>query len=136
MKKVFSPSFVLLLWAGFLATFPLTSFAQELDRIKPEELKTLIEAKADVLVVDNQPKGAYDAGHIPGSVNFPWAPQIKPPVNLPRNKTLVLYCACSHEEDAAAVGEQLVTQYGYTKVKLLDGGWLKWVELGYPVENK
>jgi rhodanese-related sulfurtransferase len=95
----------------------------------------LIESKADIVVVDNQPKGAYDMEHIPGAVNFPWAMQIKLPINLPRNKMLILYCACSHEEDSTDVANQLM-EFGYHNVKLLEGGWLRWVELGYPIEKK
>lgn len=110
--------------------------AQEIERIKPEELKKLIESKADIVVVDNQPKGAYDMGHIPGAVNFPWAMQIKVPIHLPRNKMLILYCACGHEEDSTDVANQLINEFEYTNIKLLEGGWLRWLELGYPIEKK
>jgi len=112
------------------------AFAQETQSIKPEELKRLIESNADIVVVDNQPKGAYDMEHIPGAVNFPWAMQIKGPVNLPRNKVLIFYCACSHEEDATDVAEKLMKEFGYNNIKVLEGGWLRWVELGYPIEKK
>ncbi len=109
--------------------------AANVSKVKPEELKKLIESKADVIVVDAQPKGAYDVGHIPGAVNLPWVPQIKSPGKLPKNKDLILYCACTHDEDSTDLANQLVTRFGYTRVKLLEGGWLKWVELGYPQEK-
>ena len=138
MKKSFGCMVSLIL--GCLAVVwviaPFIASAQEAQSIKPEELKKLIESKADIVVVDNQPKGAYDMGHIPGAVNFPWAPQIKVPVNLPRNKTLILYCACSHEEDSTDVAEKLMREFGYHNIKVLEGGWLRWVELGYPTEKK
>ena len=101
--------------------------------MKPEELKKLIESKSDIVVVDTQPKSAYDMGHILGAVNFPWASQIKTPSNLPRNKLLVLYCACDHEEDSTEVAEQLMKKFGYKQVKVLEGGWMRWQELGYPI---
>ena len=107
--------------------------AQEVQSIKPEDLKKLIESKSDIVVVDTQPKSAYDMGHIAGAVNFPWASQIKTPSNLPRNKLLVLYCACSHEEDSTDMAEQLMKKFGYKQVKVLEGGWLRWEELGYPI---
>jgi rhodanese-related sulfurtransferase len=137
MKKLFRGTVSLIL--GYLAVVLVItssiSSAQEVKSIKPEELKRLMENKADIVVVDNQPKGAYDMEHIPGAVNFPWAMQIKGPVNLPRNKLLILYCACSHEEDSTDVANQLM-EFGYHNVKLLEGGWLRWVELGYPIEKK
>jgi rhodanese-related sulfurtransferase len=138
MKKSFGYMVILIL--GYLGVAlviaPFIASAQEVQSIKPEELKKLIESKADIVVVDNQPKGAYDMGHIPGAVNFPWAPQIKVPVNLPRNKMLILYCACSHEEDSTDVAEKLMREFGYNNIKVLEGGWLRWVELGYPTEKK
>ena len=138
MKKLFGCIFIFIL--GYLAVawviLPFIASAQEVQSIKPEELKKLIESKADILVVDNQPKGAYDMGHIPGAVNFPWAMQIKVPVNLPRNKMLILYCACSHEEDSTDMAEKLMREFGYNNMKVLEGGWLRWVELGYPIEKK
>ena len=109
--------------------------AANVGKVTPQELKNLIGSKADIVVVDAQPKGAYDVGHVPGSVNLPWVPQIKSPGKLPKNKDLVLYCACTYDEDATDLANQLVTRFGYTRVKLLEGGWLKWVELGYPQEK-
>lgn len=112
--------------------------AANVGKITPEELKKLIDTKAtkNMVVVDAQPKGAYDVGHVPGSINFPWVPQIKNPAGtLPKNKDLVLYCACTHDEDSTDLANQLVTKFGYTRVKLMEGGWNKWVELGYSQEK-
>jgi rhodanese-related sulfurtransferase len=127
--------FVSGVFAGMLGGASSTASAQEIQSIKPEELKKWIESKANIVVVDNQPKGAYDIEHIPGAVNFPWTAQIKAPINLPRNKLLILYCACTHEEDSTDVANQLM-EFGYNNIKLLEGGWLRWVELGYPTEKK
>ena len=137
MKKLFRLTTVLILVSAYSAvTIGIlfsTAPAQEIDRIKPEELKKMIDSKADIVVVDNQPKAAYEIEHIPGAINFPWATQIKGPVNLPRDKVLILYCACDHEEDSTHVAKQLVNNFGYKNIKLLDGGWLRWMGLGYPV---
>jgi len=131
MEKSFRTNIILLCWGLAVLAYPFLSFAQDVGQIKPEELKKLIESKAEIVVVDNQPKGAYDLGHIPGAINFPWTTQIKPPVNLPRNKVLIFYCACSHEEDSTDMAKKLM-EFGYYKSKVLEGGWLRWTELGYP----
>jgi rhodanese-related sulfurtransferase len=118
-------------------TFEIFSVsAQEITRIKPDELKKMIESKANIVVVDTQPKGAYEIGHIKGAISFPWAPDIKSPGNLPYNKTLILYCDCPHEEDSIDVATQLTKNFGYTDVKILEGGWLGWQKLDYPTEKK
>ena len=57
------------------------------------------------------------------------------PVKLPRDKTLVFYCACTHEEDSTDMAGQLAKKLGYRNIVLLAGGWLRWQELGYPAEK-
>jgi rhodanese-related sulfurtransferase len=104
-------------------------------RVKLEELKEMLESNSDIVVIDTQPKGAYDIGHIPGAINLPWVKEIKFPVTLPRDKPLILYCACGAEEDAIHMASQLLERFGYTNVKILEGGWLKWMERGYTVER-
>jgi rhodanese-related sulfurtransferase len=131
---------LLVLIPGFLvATLAVTIFsvwAGEIPRITPEELKKMIESKADIVVVDNQPKGEYNKAHIPGAVNLPWAMEIEGPVDLPRDKLLILYCGCAHEEDSASVANQIIENFGYEKIKLLKGGSAQWLNLGYPMEKK
>jgi rhodanese-related sulfurtransferase len=126
--SILAPAYLVIAFGIFSSTVS----AQKIPRIQAEELKRLIESKADIVVVDNQPKAAYDIEHIPGAINFPWATQIKGPVNLPRDKVLILYCACDHEEDSTHVAKHLVNHFGYKNIKLLDGGWLRWIGLGYP----
>ena len=111
-------------------------WAQNFDHITPEGLKKLIEGgDKSILIVDVQPKGAYDVGHIKGAINFPWASDLKNAGDLPKDKTLVLYCDCSHEEDSLDVATQLNEKWGYTNIKLLEGGWSNWLKLGYPMEK-
>ena len=118
-------------------TFEIFSVsALEITRIKPDELKRMIESKANIVVVDTQPKGAYEIGHIKGAISFPWVPDIKSPGNLPYNKTLILYCDCPHEEDSIDVANQLTEKFGHRDIKILEGGWLGWQKLAYPIEKK
>lgn len=135
MKKLLA----MMVMVGFLATTLVisssTAPAQEIARIKADELKKMIESKADIVIVDTQPKGAYDIGHIKGAINFPWAKDIKDPKKLPKNKLLVLYCDCGHEEDSIDVATQLMNKWGYSNIKILEGGWSGWMKLSYPTEK-
>jgi 3-mercaptopyruvate sulfurtransferase SseA len=101
--------------------------------ITAEELKRIIDAKAtqDIVIVDTQPSEYFAEAHIPGAVNLPYTDRIKPPVNLPRTKTLVLYCPCQNEEESTEMAIQL-EKLGYSKLKLLQGGLPRWRELQYP----
>lgn len=136
IRTIVMAATVLMAFITVMVTVACVSAADKIPAIKPEELKKLIESKSpDIMVVDNQPKSAYDLGHVPGAVNFPWQEEIEGQVNLPRNKTLIIYCACTHEEDATDTAQQLMNKYGYRNVKLLEGGWIEWMKLGYPVEK-
>jgi hydroxyacylglutathione hydrolase len=128
----------------FLGILPITlavsvhlASSAELQHISADELKKLIEGKAAMLVVDTQPKGAYEIGHIKGAINLPWAKEIKGPVKLPKNKPLILYCDCTHEEDSTDAATQLIEKFGYknSEIKILTGGWSGWLKLGYPTEK-
>ncbi len=137
MKRVNISVFILGILALILTFILSTASAQEVARIKPEELKKLIDSKdPNILVVDTQPKGAYDLGHVRGAMSFPWASELKSPGKLPKNKILVLYCDCAYEEDSIDVADQLTKKWGYTNLRLLEGGWSKWQELGYPMDKK
>ncbi len=129
--KVLAISIVLPIW--LIGTDAL---AQEVRHITPEALKELMEKKDDTfLVVDTQPQAAYKIGHIQGAINFPWSPEIKSP-DLPRDRILVLYCDCTHEEDSVDLAKQLLQNWEYVYVRVLQGGWSQWQKLGYPVEKR
>jgi rhodanese-related sulfurtransferase len=126
--------FVVLVLAIFASS--LCALAQDIPQVKPEELKKMIESGDQaIVIVDTQPKGAYDLGHVKGAINFPWASTLKSNGNLPKDKTLILYCDCAHEEDSTDVATQLMEKWGYTNIKLLEGGWSNWLKLGYPMEK-
>jgi rhodanese-related sulfurtransferase len=132
----------ILMCAGLMALVSLLASAQEegasqsFPGIKCEELKKMIDSKAvDLLVVSNDPQESFREGHIPGAISFPWVDALNPPITLPRNKTLILYCSCSHEEDSSDMAAKLA-RFGYRNVKVLEGGFLKWSELKYPIEKK
>jgi rhodanese-related sulfurtransferase len=138
MKRTFGRGLtgLLVLAAGVLLTQAVAG-ATEFGHVKAGELKAMIESgDKTIVIVDAQPKGVYDTGHVKGAVNLPWAPEMKNNGDLPKDKTLVIYCDCAHEEDATDVASQLNEKWGYTNLKLLEGGWSNWVKLGYPIEKK
>lgn len=101
--------------------------------ISPADIKKMMDNKdTSFQLVDTQPEEAYAAGHIPGAINYPWVQQVKPPIPLPRNKMLVLYCPCNHDEDSLDMYKKLA-EFGYLNTKILEGGWYKWVALKLPV---
>ncbi len=121
-----------------IAAVPKT--ADDIQVISPQLLKALVEGGADIAIADAQPPEAYVLGHIKGAVNVPWDMKIKSAGGLPMNKLVFVYCACSPDEKASQTDEgdvamQLITTFGYRKIALLDGGWVRWQQLGYPSEK-
>jgi len=101
------------------------------DFMSPEELKTNIDQKSDsVVIIDTAADLIWEDERIPGAVNYPWVHELALPVTLPRNKTLVVYCACNDHEDSVDMAQKL-NLVGYLDVKVLEGGWFKWLDLGY-----
>lgn len=107
------------------------------DFISIDEVKKMMDEGDDSFVlVDNAPAMAYEEEHIPGAINFPFVSQITPPVNLPRNKTLILYCPCGPDDaDAVSMAKKL-RMFGYFRVKIMHGGWFAWLDKGYPTYSK
>ena len=153
MKRI-SGKYLLFLITGLVSPLliPATGFAQddvdqyyetpEMMEFKPDFIsidqvkKMMDDGDKSFVLVDNQPAMAYEEEHIPGAINFPFVTQITPPVSLPRNKTLILYCPCGPDDaDAIAMAKKL-RMFGYFRVKIMHLGWYGWLDKGYPTFSK
>jgi rhodanese-related sulfurtransferase len=93
-------------------------------------LKMMQDKSAKFALVDTQPVEGYAAGHIPGAVSYPWTMQIKSfPIPLPRDRVLIFYGSCPNDTSDTV---KKLAEFGYFNVKIMDGGWYKWLELKYP----
>jgi rhodanese-related sulfurtransferase len=112
-----------------------TAVAPPPEFISPADVRKMIDNKdSGFVLVDTQPEEAFVEGHVPGAINYPWVDKVKPPISLPRNKMLIMYCPCNHDEDSIDMSNKL-REFGYLNTKILEGGWYKWVALKYPVEG-
>jgi rhodanese-related sulfurtransferase len=103
--------------------------------IAPEAVLKMVQEKdPTIALVDTQPVDGYAEGHIPGAVNYPWVMRVKAfPISLPRNKTLIMYGSCPHDTEDLI---RQLAEYGYFNIKVMDGGWYKWVALKYPAAGR
>jgi len=140
MKSGSKLLFLVLMLASLTVTMSFARVALSADdipQISADDLKQMIESKkTDFLVIDVQPKGVYDISHVKGAINLPWAADLKSPGRLPRDKMLIFYCDCTHEEDSTSTATQVKQKFGYANVRTLKGGWSGWLKLGYPVDKK
>ena len=122
------------------ASTKVTLTHPEVPRIAALEVKQLIANKADIVIIDTQPAENYEMWHIPKAVNIPYISTGNPTdremmlVALPMNKLIVIYCLCEEGTDGARMALELNRLgYDHDKVKVLEGGLIKWDERGYPM---
>jgi rhodanese-related sulfurtransferase len=112
----------------------------EVPRISAPEVKRLIAERADLVIIDTQAAENYEMWHMPAAVNIPYSSTANPAdrqimlAALPMNKLIVIYCLCEEGTDSASMALELTRLgYDYDKVKVLEGGLIKWDEAGYPM---
>ena len=100
-------------------------------------------ASGDVVVVDSRDMGVYNDGYIPGAKNIT-SPSIQPALlesvkvqlgMLPKDKLLVFYGDQDGEAEAVALAQTLIglnAGYDTNNIKVLEGGFNQWLNLGYP----
>jgi rhodanese-related sulfurtransferase len=105
--------------------------AAPVQTISPADvMKMSQDSHAKFAIVDTQPVDGYADAHIPGAINYPWVMQIKTfPIALPRDRMLIFYGSCHN--DTSSIVSQLA-EFGYTNVKVMDGGLEKWLSMKYP----
>jgi membrane protein DedA with SNARE-associated domain/rhodanese-related sulfurtransferase len=103
-------------------------------RINVAELYELVQAGAEPVIVDvrSPTARALDPRWIPGALHVPIDDVAKHIVDLPRNRDIILYCACPSEASAARVA-RILMNHGFRKVRPLYGGLDAWVAAGYAV---
>jgi len=132
-----------------------TSFASEVDQgdyefLTVEELKKLMDAKTDMVLVDTMPPDSFAKEHIAGAVNFlfpkegtmtDWKKEqtggqdvaaYEKLLGPDKKKLVVIYCGyvkCLRSHNGALWAKKL----GYTNVKRCPGGLYAWIGAGYPL---
>lgn len=101
--------------------------------INTSQLRTLLQGKTDVLVLDVLPKVAFDKDHIEGARNVPMdSPNFLKDVERlasSKDKKIVVYCtseACGTSGDAV----RKLTAAGYKDVVKYEGGIEAWRKQG------
>jgi len=108
----------------------------EVERITVDELKSKF-AKNEAVVILDVRGGDYDASQtkIKGAIRIPPAELETHLKEIPRDKEVVTYCACS-TDGGAVKAAQILRANGFTRVRALKGGWTAWNQAGGAVEPK
>lgn len=114
--------------------------------VSTEELKSWVDSKKDMVIIDTMPAASFKNARIPGAVNAELpktgikdmtAEQKAAFVKLlpaDKSKTIVVYCgftSCARSD----VGAQIAVELGYTNVYRQPGGIVAWQDSKYDVEK-
>jgi membrane protein DedA with SNARE-associated domain/rhodanese-related sulfurtransferase len=105
-----------------------------IDRITPEELKGKIDAGEDVIIVDLRHALDFEAQPetIPGALHMDAADLEEAYEIIPRDREIVLFCACPNEVTAARLA-LLLRSKGITRIRPLAEGYEGWRSRGFPL---
>ncbi len=111
-------------------------FSEVRDTVKTislEDLKARVEAGEDFTLVDVREKDEVKAGFIPGAVHVPRGfLEMQVEAKLPdRDADIVVYCAGGVRSAFAA---KSLAELGYKNISSANPGFVRWKDLGYPVE--
>jgi len=103
-------------------------------QVSLEDLKRRLEAGEKITLVDVREKDEWRGGYIPGATSLPRGfLEIQAEQKLPdKNARIVAYCAGGTRSALAAATLQAL---GYTNVETANPGFVRWKDLGYPVET-
>ena len=106
------------------------------DKITRDELKGVLDAGEDIVLVEGLPEKYYRDGHLPGALNLPHddvdarAPTLLPDKSAP----IVVYCASAPCRNSGIAARRL-TELGYADVRDYHEGKQDWIEAGLPTET-
>jgi rhodanese-related sulfurtransferase len=117
--------------------------------IKIADVKAMLDAKEDFVLIDAHPKWEFEMGYIDGAINFgfqsnmagvwekdvadgaPTQADYRKVLGPDLNKKIVIYCGftkCGRSHNAAVWAKKL----GYTNVYRAPGGITVWKDQGHP----
>ena len=110
--------------------------------ITAEELKAKVVANAPVTIIDVRSAEGFAASSttIKGAIHFKLRKlksrvAFAPLKDLPRDREIVTYCACPKDQSSISAA-QILQSSGFTRVRVLQGGWHEWLKAGGPVDPK
>ncbi|MBV9696384.1 MAG: thiosulfate sulfurtransferase GlpE, partial [Gammaproteobacteria bacterium] len=109
--------------------------ALQMARINVAELEAHLRSPTPPVVIDVRLASAHGPRpqRIPGALHVPLQQIPQHAAHLPRDRDVVLYCACPNEASAAQAAK-LLMRHGLMRARPLRGGLDAWVAAGYPVE--
>jgi rhodanese-related sulfurtransferase len=96
------------------------------------DVKNMLEAKENVIILDVRDKNELDDGRIPGAINISRGMlEFKAPLVIPdKNSNIVVYCGLDLRGPLAT---RTLNEMGYKNAVNMAGGLKAWRQAGYPI---
>ena len=109
----------------------------QIEFITPEELKTRIAKNEPLAILDLRSQSSYEQSDkkITGSLRSRVRKVASRLREVPRDREVITYCACPADQAAILAARELLAN-GFTRVRVLKGGWNAWLQAGGPVQPK
>jgi membrane protein DedA with SNARE-associated domain/rhodanese-related sulfurtransferase len=101
-------------------------------RITPEELRRMLEAGEEIVVVDVRSTLETEVDTVPGALRIPLEDLETRHGEIPRDRDIILFCSCPNEASSARAA-LLLRKRGVVRVRPLSGGVDAWRALQWPV---
>ena len=111
------------------------------DFMSAEQLKAKLARNEPVTIIDVRDTDSYlNNNKIKGSIHvklrrLSYRLTLAPLKNAPRDRQIVTYCACAHDE-ASIRAAQILADAGFTRVRVLQGGWQMWLRANGQTEPR
>ena len=109
--------------------------------ITVEQLKQKLASDQPITVIDVRDTKTYiSSPRIKGALYFklrrlPYRLTMPPLKDLPRDREVVTYCACPHDE-ASIQAARIFLEAGFKRVRVLQGGWQMWLRINGQTEPR
>ena len=100
--------------------------------ISSRDAKALLATNMNIYLLDVRTPQEYSQGKLAGSVLIPIGEFERRIREVPKNKTIVVYCAVGSRSNAVAA---FLTQQGYKDVYNMTDGIVGWYRNGFPVQR-
>ncbi len=119
----------------FLLFVPFSAVGTDVPIMSKEELRKKL-GSSGILILDARSGNHWDSSvfKIPRAVRTPPSQIESWSMTLPKEKTLVVYCACRGLGTSGSLVRQLIAK-GFPKVYALDGGWRNWYGSAFPIQE-
>lgn len=111
---------------------------KEIKVVTGEELKKLLDSRAQFLLVDSRVQQEFKDGHIPRAINVVDKEMEAHKAKFPADKShpIIFYCNGYPKCVRSLNGAKMAMSWGYKNLSVYTAGIPEWEQKGFPIERK